>query len=437
VNSIIFYGVGQNLDMKFVDWYNDKLIPVCLVDASIGKQHSVYSTPFGNFKVLSLIEAINTYPDYLLYITLEKTRLIEITEYLCGIGIPYARIRYCEGFHEGGSCSWLDSHSINFATTANGKTTISSCCFNNIFKAMFLATGDFSHDYSIMCNYNDNLKLMLSLGYYTNCDNCVYRNVLTKHNAPVNEKLYKRFILSSGISGLDACNFNCSYCGHTEIKHGRYKYTSETDNKYDAIELFKIIEKQFDPNDVWVVCGAAELGISEYREKILSMWDKNKWHGVLSTNASVFISSVASLLRQRLLRLVSSLDSGTAETFFNIKGVDLFDRVLNNLEKYAQSGGDVVMKYIILEGRNDSIDEIDSFFYIVNNLCKKYPNISIMLSRDFNINHLCLSQRDKELNACKYFYKKCAEYNLNFSFSEDTFLKNDIAAVLDKDVRGI
>ena len=427
MKSLVFYGAGQNLDRNFAEWYKNGLVPVCLVDVSVSKQRGIYSTPFGDFDVLSLLQAIERYPDYLLYITLEKSRLAEVTEYLQGVGVQYERIRYCEGFQESASCSFLDSYAINIESLPNGKTIYTYCCSSShAFRTEFYASGDFLHDYRIVCSFSDKLKTMLNAGYYTRCDYCPAKKVHKKKEQ--REVLSKRrFIIGSGIIGLDACNFNCSYCGFTQIKRGGFRNASEYESKYDALEVFNAIEGNFDSHNVEITFGASELGISKYRDEILSIWNKNKWVGIISSNSSVFMPGVALLLQQDRIELLTSLDSGTPKTFCKIKGVDFFHIVLSNLEKYADTGGRVSIKYIVLEQINDTQGELDAFLGIVKPLCIGHPNVTIVLSRDYNVNHLCISPR--ELSALRYLYSKCIEGTIKCTFLSTTFSESDIEAV--------
>ena len=78
---------------------------------------------------------------------------------------------------------------------------------------------------------------------------------------------------------------------------------------------------------------------------------------LLSNNESIFITS---------------LDCATRELFRKIKGVDKFDVVIENIKKYVieskSASNNIVVKYIILEGVNDSKEEIDKWIELCSNL---------------------------------------------------------------------
>ena len=73
-------------------------------------------------------------------------------------------------------------------------------------------------------------------------------------------------------------------------------------------------------------------------------------------------------LRENKLTLVVSVDSGTSETYQNIKRVNHFDKVWENLALYASKQGTdkyrVKTKYIIYPGFNDNREEFDKFLDI-------------------------------------------------------------------------
>jgi hypothetical protein len=74
-----------------------------------------------------------------------------------------------------------------------------------------------------------------------------------------------------------------------------------------------------------------------------------------------------------------SLDAGTRETFAKIKGLDLFDKVCDNLVRYS-SKGPVRLKYIILPGLNDNEADIDGFVA----LCVRLKATAVDVTRELS-----------------------------------------------------
>lgn len=96
MGTIIFYGTGQNARENYDRWVKAGLEPVCFVSRTPAKRHTV----FMGKKVLSPLEAIQTYPDYVFYCTQSAANLESVYLFLRRMGIPEERIR---SFEERGS----------------------------------------------------------------------------------------------------------------------------------------------------------------------------------------------------------------------------------------------------------------------------------------------------------------------------------------------
>ena len=102
------------------------------------------------------------------------------------------------------------------------------------------------------------------------------------------------------------------------------------------------------------------------------------------TNASIYSKVIERLISGNRGEILVSLDSGTAETFKTIKGLDLFERVINNIRKYRDHGN-VLLKYIVIPGVNDNMDDIDGFIRICRNIDPKKIYVARDCIYDFDI----------------------------------------------------
>ena len=421
MSSIIFYGAGKNAYENFTRWCENGLTPVCFADSDIRKQHTVFDGSHPRkLEILPLLEAIDKYPDYLLYLTQIESQLASITNFLFAIGIPKERIRYCDGFQKPTCCSYLEQNTILAGSDPNGKSCYSYCCANISYKTNFFSNGSFEYDYEHLLGYTRQLKQLLNEGYYTHCDGCSRQRAI--HD---DFQVKNKFIIDSGVVGGDMCDFSCCYCLCTNISHGKRESTFKIDKKYDVLKILHHIEKNYKAENVFLIYAAAEIGVAKkYGSHVFEIWNRNKWRGRISSNASVFLPGIDALLKQKLIKLITSLDSGTPETFAKIKGVDMFEKVIENLEKYAATGGAIGIKYIVLEGVNDNESEIDSFTNIAAGLSKINNNTEVWLSRDYRVNHLKATER--EVYAFKYMINRIKQLKLNFTFNYDTFSSEDI-----------
>ena len=108
-----------------------------------------------------------------------------------------------------------------------------------------------------------------------------------------------------------------------------------------------------------------------------------------------------------------SLDSGTRKTFAQIKGVDCFDKVKNNIRKYSKNGR-VVLKYIILPNVNDNIDDIKGFLSFAKEIgtdsieiVRNYLEHNNMHDNEFDFQNFNWSNQTMKL--IKLFFNLCIE----------------------------
>ena len=159
------------------------------------------------------------------------------------------------------------------------------------------------------------------------------------------------------------CNCKCKYC-----------FTNEQSDFFNAREnynMFPVIKKLA---DMGKIRGGGEIGFGGGEPALLPEFEPmmNMLMDVGCDNIRVHSSCVKYSpaiergLREGKVTLVCSVDSGTPETYVNIKRVPHFNKVWENLEKYAAAQGEnkykAKTKYIIYPGFNDNKEELDKWF---------------------------------------------------------------------------
>ncbi|WP_424627560.1 hypothetical protein [Bradyrhizobium sp. SYSU BS000235] len=94
------------------------------------------------------------------------------------------------------------------------------------------------------------------------------------------------------------------------------------------------------------------------------------------TSGYKFLQGVASTLAKGRGMLEVSVDAGTRKTYLS-KGVDVFDRVVENIQKYREHGN-IQLKYIACSS-NISDADISGFV----ELAKHTKPISVMVTPEF------------------------------------------------------
>ena len=87
------------------------------------------------------------------------------------------------------------------------------------------------------------------------------------------------------------------------------------------------------------------------------------------TNSVRYSNAVEKFLKKGLIKIVTSIDSGTPETFKKIRGRPRFFNVFKNLKTYASiDPSRITVKYIFTDG-NNNIDELQNFVKNCKNKC--------------------------------------------------------------------
>ena len=103
------------------------------------------------------------------------------------------------------------------------------------------------------------------------------------------------------------------------------------------------------------------------------------------TSAIQYSECIASALSTIPSKIIVSVDSGPKEMYEKIKRVKAYDIVWKNLKKYTEctkqnNEGYVFIKYIIIPGVNDSVDEAKAFI----NKCKSINTKRILIDMEFS-----------------------------------------------------
>ena len=113
---------------------------------------------------------------------------------------------------------------------------------------------------------------------------------------------------------------------------------------------------------------------------MLDVLMKMPWKTTFLTNGSIYREKFTEYLKTgRVQKVQASIDAGTRETYHKVKGLDAFDKVRENLQKYGLRNLDsFILKYIFLEGLNDNKADVDGFI----DFCKDVGCNKITISSD-------------------------------------------------------
>lgn len=201
------------------------------------------------------------------------------------------------------------------------------------------------------------------------------------------------------------CQCRCTYCN---IYKNDQKISPEASSAYE--KLFDLIEfaqtsGMIAPDARWQV-SPGEIAIHPYRKRIMDLV-KGK-PTTFYTNCFKFDEDIARNLNENPSSAINlSIDAGLPQTWKKVKGFDNFDTVIENLVNYYSNSarpGQITLKYIVLPGINDTLEDYMSLMEIMKLL--KVPHLSI--SRD--VHHKYAMDQDKTtelVGAAAYLIALC------------------------------
>ena len=168
------------------------------------------------------------------------------------------------------------------------------------------------------------------------------------------------------IANETKCSCNCYYCWFADEK--------DYYNKFRSYEVMPILQSLKDKNllrhtTLDIVGGECTEYPKEQLDTMINFALENGlWLHFFSSGIN-YSESIAEAMHKTRANIVVSIDSGTKKMYEKIKRVKAFDRVWENMAKYAAAGvqdthvnkGYVILKYIIIPGVNDNLSELKNF----------------------------------------------------------------------------
>ena len=186
----------------------------------------------------------------------------------------------------------------------------------------------------------------------------------------------------------DHCNCGCIYCLQKE--HGEFLVDTVQKSKYyDVLNNIKdLYSRDMISKDVHVELIGGDLAILDETDELIETFLAHGT-GRMSFHSSgiKYSKGLEKALQQAYCDVDFSLDSGCAETYKKIKKTDSFDKVVENLTRYANchhtASDRMVLKYILVDGLNDNIEELEKWLQITKQIGIKRCKIDVNFRRFF------------------------------------------------------
>ena len=190
----------------------------------------------------------------------------------------------------------------------------------------------------------------------TACSNC----------PQIYEAYYPKEPMSWSVNffGASVCNYNCIYCS---VSHNATGSNTGKHTLGEVIDAFKnggLLSREYSV----ILSTAGEPLIHPRRKDFYDAFDG--FELVVNTNGSIYDEVLFELMEKKRVLLLVSIDAGTRETYAQVKGVDTYEKVKENLKKYSRAPiGMVALKYLFVPGMNDDPINVDGFvdFFVKTN----------------------------------------------------------------------
>ena len=214
------------------------------------------------------------------------------------------------------------------------------------------------------------IELAKSGNHHNNCKNCIYLS-----SAEWAEDDYFDHFTFNYWSN---CNSKCIYCYTKDLPENEKK------QYYEVYPIIKDMAQKgllhSTPRNCTVFGGGEPTILKEF-DKLVDLFICEGFDNIRVNSSGIkYSKTLEKGLKNNSVSLVISPDSGTKESYIQIKRVNCFEKVWDNIKKYAKNQGNennLKVKYIVIPKINDNREEIDKWFEMVQKCGVKSVSVSV------------------------------------------------------------
>lgn len=320
---------------------------VCFCDSDKKKQGGVL---LGK-PVMSIEDAEKQYADLHVFVATQTEHKFAIMDALIKKGFPKEKILNYEPYKWYKSCSQLESR-IGVAGEA---MVICPSSFGKRKAPVIGYQGDVEKDIAKFIEVRDAIIEEVASDGTIKSEKAGSHNCIGCPNVREGFWAENRRISDVCFSIKHKCNFKCCYCVEAKLDKSELSGDEHLDEVLGMLASMR--EKNILDKKAIISVAPTEISVHPFKEKILD--STKNYVCQFTTNSAVYVEKIAESLENGG-KIFCSLDSGTRETFKEVKGVDCFQRVCDNLKNYAKHG-EVEVKYIFLPDVNDNEADVKGF----------------------------------------------------------------------------
>ena len=231
------------------------------------------------------------------------------------------------------------------------------------------------------------------------CQNCIYLEEKEWDN--------DNYISYINFNNWVTCNEHCVYCNLNDWGGPKAK----------QYNIYKVIADMAEQGYLRkgghiTIAGGEPCSAPEFNNLLKLFIEHDLSNIRILTNATIYSPVVEQGIKEGRVNIVVSVDSGTKETFIKVKRYDFYDKVWENIAKYAsvqKRPDSVKTKFILIPDINDTEEEINAWIEKSIQVGVKHLAFDIeMMWYNENKNNL----PEKLLKTVKYTLNKIEENNL-------------------------
>jgi len=216
------------------------------------------------------------------------------------------------------------------------------------------------------------------------------------------------------------CQCRCIYCENQNTASVNLSPSDEKnyDRVFGALEYANT--RGLIANDARWQISSGEITIHPYKDRLLRLVHNKAT--LFFTNCFIYDEQIASNLLHNARSCINlSIDSGTGKTWYNVKGVDNFSKIVENVDRYHANSvrnGQITLKYIMLPNVNNRLDD----YVGVIELMKSWGVSELTISRDITEKYVMNSDYQNDLiNSVRDFVSVLRENSFRFVLHSFSF----------------
>lgn len=209
----------------------------------------------------------------------------------------------------------------------------------------------------------------------------------------------------------DQCNCGCVYC--IVGNNAQYLVTEKNPSRHYSVypHIKQLYENDMISDNVHVELVGGDLTVLDEADDIINLCLDNGVGRMSFHSSCIYYSNgiERALKESPCVDFDFSLDSSNKELYKKIKRIDAFDQVVENVKRYLcvsdKAKDALIAKYIIIDGLNDSVEEVENWLQLIHSIGIKKAKIDINFKRFFPEFHHC------DPTVPKHYYDIYNHYN--------------------------